>query len=190
MGLTIYPAGNCDVVGPNSATDGHYAVFDGVTGKLIKDGGAATGGTVTTVTRTNPSTAGVQVSIATPTTTPAFSFSENIGFLEIPQNSKSADYTAALTDSGKDIYHPVGDTNSRQFTIPKNATIPFPLETCITYTNMSANDITVIIDTDVLNYVDVGAVTTITIPQYNYIVARKVTTTAWLAGGTAGITTA
>lgn len=34
------PAGSSgDVVGPSSATDGHIAVFDGLTGKLIKDGG-------------------------------------------------------------------------------------------------------------------------------------------------------
>jgi hypothetical protein len=34
------PSGSGDVVGPSSATDGHLAVFDGATGKLIKDGGA------------------------------------------------------------------------------------------------------------------------------------------------------
>lgn len=32
--------GSGDVVGPSSAVDGDMAVFDGVTGKLIKDGGA------------------------------------------------------------------------------------------------------------------------------------------------------
>lgn len=32
--------GSGDVTGPSSATDGHLAVFDGTTGKLIKDGGA------------------------------------------------------------------------------------------------------------------------------------------------------
>ena len=32
------------VAGPSSATDGHLAVFDGVTGKLIKDGGAVPAG--------------------------------------------------------------------------------------------------------------------------------------------------
>jgi hypothetical protein len=37
-------AGTGDVVGPSGATDGHLAVFDGVTGKLIKDGGAAPSG--------------------------------------------------------------------------------------------------------------------------------------------------
>jgi hypothetical protein len=33
------PAGSGDVVGPAGATDGHIALFDGATGKLIKDGG-------------------------------------------------------------------------------------------------------------------------------------------------------
>jgi len=38
------PAGGGDVVGPAGATDGHLAVFDGATGKVIKDGGAVPGG--------------------------------------------------------------------------------------------------------------------------------------------------
>lgn len=46
--------GTGDVVGPASATDGHLAVFDGATGKIIKDGGAVPvaggSGTVLTVT--------------------------------------------------------------------------------------------------------------------------------------------
>jgi len=33
-----------DVAGPGSATDGHMAVFDGATGKLVKDGGAPSSG--------------------------------------------------------------------------------------------------------------------------------------------------
>lgn len=33
------PAGTGDVVGPAGATDGHLAIFDGGTGKLLKDGG-------------------------------------------------------------------------------------------------------------------------------------------------------
>lgn len=40
-------SGSGDVVGPASATDNHMAVFDGVTGKLIKGGGVAPTGTNT-----------------------------------------------------------------------------------------------------------------------------------------------
>lgn len=38
--------GTGDVVGPGSATNGNLAVFDGTTGKLIKDGGAPASGGV------------------------------------------------------------------------------------------------------------------------------------------------
>jgi hypothetical protein len=42
-------AGSGDVVGPASSTDGHLAVFDGVDGKTIKDGGAIPTGASLTV---------------------------------------------------------------------------------------------------------------------------------------------
>ena len=42
--------GTGDVVGPSSSTDGHVALFNGTTGKIIKDSGAVlTSGTVTAV---------------------------------------------------------------------------------------------------------------------------------------------
>jgi hypothetical protein len=41
---TVATVGGGDVAGPGSATDGHLAVFDGTTGKLLKDGGAPTAG--------------------------------------------------------------------------------------------------------------------------------------------------
>ncbi len=39
-----HPSGIGDVVGPSSSADGNLAVFDGTTGKLLKDGGAPGGG--------------------------------------------------------------------------------------------------------------------------------------------------
>lgn len=44
-----------DVVGPDSATDDHFAFFDGTTGKLIKDGGAPSITTMTDVSNAAPS---------------------------------------------------------------------------------------------------------------------------------------
>jgi hypothetical protein len=44
--------GSGDVVGPDSSTDGHLAVFNGTTGKLIKDGGAVPGGGGATIEST------------------------------------------------------------------------------------------------------------------------------------------
>ncbi len=48
--IVIEGAASGDVVGPGSSTDGHLAVFDGATGKLIKDGGAAGGAISQTAT--------------------------------------------------------------------------------------------------------------------------------------------
>jgi len=45
-------SGSGDVVGPTGAIDGHLAVFDGTTGKLIKDGGAIPSGTIAVETPT------------------------------------------------------------------------------------------------------------------------------------------
>lgn len=56
------------VTGPASAADNHLAVFDGTTGKLIKDGGAAPSGTNTGDETTT--TAGALISGATAKTTP------------------------------------------------------------------------------------------------------------------------
>lgn len=44
-GTPATPAGAGDMIGPTVSIDGHLVVFDGVTGKLVKDGGAVpTGG--------------------------------------------------------------------------------------------------------------------------------------------------
>jgi hypothetical protein len=50
-----------------------------------------------------------------------------VGFRNIPQNSQSADYTLVLADSGKHIFHPVGDNNARTFTIPANSSVAYPV---------------------------------------------------------------
>ncbi len=46
-GAPVGAPGSGDVVGPSSAANNHLAVFDGTSGKLIKDGGAAPSGTNT-----------------------------------------------------------------------------------------------------------------------------------------------
>jgi len=55
--VTFTPAGTGDVVGPASAADGHMAVFDSTTGKLIKDGGAVPAGTTFVGARYNSNAA-------------------------------------------------------------------------------------------------------------------------------------
>lgn len=52
---------------------------------------------------------------------------QNIGYLNIPQNSQSAAYTTVLADSGKHIYHPSADTTARIWTIDSNANVAYPI---------------------------------------------------------------
>lgn len=152
-----------DVTGPASATASAVAIFSGTTGKIIANG----------------------TILLPPVTT-----GQTLGYLNMPQQAFSAAYPIVAADSGKQLYHPASDASARQVTIPANASVPFALGTCITITNDSAEDVTVIITSDTLNYVDVGAITTLTIPQYNTATIQKTTTTSWLASGSAGCTTA
>ena len=159
--IDLTSTGTADVVGPTSAADTAIAIFNGTTGKVVKDGGM-----------TLPAASGV------------------VGYLNIPQNPQTVSYTTVAADTGKEIYHAVGAGAGDAYTIASNATVPYAIGTTIVFTNMATDAITVIIASDTLNYVNVGAVTTITVPQFNQVVARKVTTTAWLASGSAGVTTA
>lgn len=151
-----------DVTGPSSATASAVAIFNGTTGKVIANG----------------------TILLPPVTT-----GQTLGYLNMPQQSFSAAYPIVAADAGKQLYHPASDANARQVTIPANASIPFALGTCITITNDSANDVTVVITSDTLNYVDVGAVASIVIPTYNTVTIQKTTTTSWLASGSSGVST-
>lgn len=108
----------------------------------------------------------------------------------VPVTNKSAAYTLALVDANTTIYHPASDANTRAWVIPANGSIAFAIGTAITLVNDSANNVTVTITTDVLNYANVGAITTLTIPQYNQATIYKVLAAQWNANGSTGCTTA
>lgn len=104
----------------------------------------------------------------------------NAGFLEIPQNSKSANYTTVLSDSGKHIYHPSADTTARTWTIDSNANVAYPIGTAITFDNdTGAGVITLAINTDTLVLLPTGATGSRTIAAGGQCTALKVTATRW-----------
>ncbi len=204
MSITTFPAtATGNVTGPASSTTGHIATFADGTGKVLADGGAASGGTVT-----NVSSADANATVATPTTTPVITIvsapklatARAIGGVNfdgsasinpgVPLTSKSAAYTFALADANTTIYHPASDANTRAWIIPANGSIPFPVGTAITLINDSANNVTVTVTTDVLSYANVGAITTLTIPQYNQATIYKVLSAQWNCNGSTGCTTA
>jgi hypothetical protein len=108
-----------------------------------------------------------------------------VGFRNAPISSQSAAYTTVLTDSGKVIYHPLGDA-TRVFTIPNNATVSYALGTTLTFVNMATSVIT-ISTTDTMYLAGTGATGNRTLAQYGMATAIKLTSTTWLISG-AGVT--
>lgn len=108
----------------------------------------------------------------------------SVGFLSIPQNSQSANYTLVLSDSGKHILHPSADTTGRTFTIPANSSVAFPIGTAVTFINQdSAGDITIAITTDTLRLAGDGSTGSRTLTANGVATAIKVTSTEWIISG-------
>jgi hypothetical protein len=118
---------------------------------------------------------------------PHVDLSDSVHFLnELPlaQNSQSAAYTAVLADSEKHIFHPAADTTARVFTIPANATVAYPIGTCLTFVNENAAGvITIAITTDTMRLAGAGTTGSRTLAANGIATALKVTTTSWLISG-------
>jgi hypothetical protein len=103
----------------------------------------------------------------------------------IAQNSRSADYTLALSDGGGHVYHPSADTTPRTFTIPANASIAFPIGSAVTFVNdTSAGTITIAITSDTMVLSGTGSTGSRTLAANGIATALKVTSTRWVISGT------
>lgn len=123
--------------------------------------------------------------LAGPTAARTYTFPDadvSVGTQEVLQQSKSANYTCVLSDSGKHIYHPATDDNARTFTIPSNASVAYPVGTALTFIN-DKNTLTIAIDTDTM--VLAGGTTTgsRTLATTGMATAVKVTSTRWVISG-------
>jgi hypothetical protein len=107
----------------------------------------------------------------------------NIGYLEVPQNSQSAAYTAVLADSGKQIFHPSTDDNARTFTIPANSSVAYPIGTVITFINQ-INTLTIAITSDTMTLAGTSTTGSRTLAVNGIATAIKVGSTNWLISGT------
>jgi hypothetical protein len=108
-----------------------------------------------------------------------------LGYLNIPQNSRSAAYTLVLTDAGKHIFHPSADTTARTFTIPANGSVAFPIGTAVTFINQNgAGVITIAITTDTMRLAGAGTTGSRTLAANGVATAVKVTSTEWIISGT------
>lgn len=145
-----------NVVGPSSATDNAIARFDGTTGKLVQNSNL---------------------------TVPDDAAATEVGYMNIPQNSQSADYTLVIADRGGHIYHPTSDDNPRTWTIPANASVAFPVGTAGTFIN-DQNIVTIAITDDTLVWAEDGSTGSRTLAENGMATAVKVTSTRWIISGT------
>ena len=120
---------------------------------------------------------------ATPTVYAGGDATNNIGYLNIPQNSQSAAYTLVLADAGKHIFHPSSDANARTYTIPANSSVAYPIGTAITFINMTSQVVTIAITTDTMYLSSAGTTGSRSLAQYGSATAIKMTSTTWLISG-------
>jgi len=110
---------------------------------------------------------------------------QNVGYLNIPQNSKSAAYTTVLGDAGKHIFHPSADTTARTWTIDSNANVAYPVGTAITFINQNgAGVITIAIASDTMRLAGAGTTGSRTLAANGVATAIKVASTEWIISGT------
>ncbi len=109
----------------------------------------------------------------------------NVGYLNIPQNSQSAAYTCVLADAGKHILHPDADTTARTFTIPANASVPYPIGTAITFVNQNGTGgiVTIAITTDTMRLAGAGTTGSRALARNGTATALKITATEWIISG-------
>lgn len=103
----------------------------------------------------------------------------------VAQNSKSADYTLVLGDSGKHIFHPAADTDARTWTIPANASVAYPIGTAISFINQNgAGVITLAITSDTMRLAGEGTTGNRMLAANTCVTVLKITSTEWIISGT------
>lgn len=113
------------------------------------------------------------------------STTQNIGYLNVPQNSKSAAYTTVLSDAGKHIFHPSADTTARTWTIDSNANVAYPVGTAVTFINQNgAGVITIAITSDTMRLAGAGTTGNRTLAANGIATAVKIASTEWIISGT------
>ena len=107
--------------------------------------------------------------------------SASIGYLNVPVNAQTADYTAVLADSGKSLILTSG--SGVTFTIPANGSVAYATGTVLTFVNMSSSALSIAITTDTMYLSGSGSTGTRTLTQYGVATAIKLTSTTWLISG-------
>jgi len=104
----------------------------------------------------------------------------SLGYLGMPQQSKSSAYTTVIGDAGKHIYV----TATATITIDSNANVAYPIGTSIAFIAAAGATVTIAITTDVMYLGGTGTTGSRTLAAYGMATAVKVTSTSWFINGT------
>jgi hypothetical protein len=102
------------------------------------------------------------------------------GYLDVPQNAKTANYGLLISDRGKSV---VMNGTSLTLTIPANASVAFPVGTAIVVINLNATSLSVAITTDTMTLVNSTTTGTRTLARNAMATLVKVGATSWLIAG-------
>ncbi len=176
--------------GATAATGSGKLVFDNAPTLITPVLGAATATSLNKWVLTAPSTAATLVAGADNLTYTLPEITCNIGFREVPQNSKSADYTLVLNDNGKHILHPSADTTARTFSLPANSSVAYPVGTELMFVNQNgAGTVTIsILGGDTMRLSGAGTTGSRTLAANGVARALKITTTEWIIWNLGGLT--
>lgn len=106
----------------------------------------------------------------------------SVGYLGVPSNPQSTAYTTVAADAGKGIDHLAADANARTYTI--DGSVAYPVGTCITFTNMTSQAVTIAIGTDTMYLAGAGTTGNRMLAQYGVATARKQASGVWIISGT------
>jgi hypothetical protein len=108
---------------------------------------------------------------------------QNAGFLNIPINFQSSNYTAVLSDAGKAITS--NTVSAVTYTIPSNASVAYPLGTVLTFATLAgAGTVTIAINSDTLTLAGTTSTGSRTLSGNSGLAtAVKNNTTTWVISG-------
>ena len=173
-----------DPINLGSDTSGNYvATIIGTANQVtVTDAGAESASVTISLPQSIATSSSVQFAsvsaVATPGTTSTTS--EYIGYIGIPQNSKSTNYELVAGDQGKHVYV----TSTATVTIPANSSVAFPIGSVITIIAGAGATATIAITSDTMNLAGTGTTGSRTLAPYGVATLIKVASTTWFINGT------
>lgn len=172
------------ILGRTTAGDGAVEELTAGTGLTLASGTlSVTSGTYATLTGTEnltnkTLTTGNTIDAGTTISSTGTIAANSPGFRGIPQSTKTASYTLALTDAGTHVSITTGG-----IVVPANSSVAFPIGTAISVYNDSGSTQTISITTDTLRLGGTASTGTRTLAVYGVATLLKVKSTTWVVTG-------